>query len=209
MNLFIKLVLFITATFVLIHCNPGPPQHKSVDSLKRVAVNKSEYNNTVYEPIFIKLNSGDTLSKTEIEDFSANIETRAEFYALLVKFNKQNIFHRAYYTFAKATESVLTNWLLYPTELDTIPSAIEPVKKVSVIEHDTTFIYYVLRFKTEASHWAAKDGWMLGVVGPYFKNSEPYDWTSGTFSKFTKAKETTPEKEVEWAHKNIYRKSPE
>jgi hypothetical protein len=48
---------------------------------------------------------------------------------------------------------------------------------------------------------------MLGVVGPYFRNSNPYDWPRGIFSKFSKIAETTPEKEVAWVHKNVYEKN--
>jgi hypothetical protein len=206
---FIKLGLLITATIILSNCTSNQPGDRSNNSLRLVVPDKNKYDSTVFEPIYDKLKSGDTLSKLEIEDFAGNIETRADFYTLLAEFNKESLFPNEYYSFEKATESVLTRWLLYPTELDTIPSKIEPVKKVSFLEHDTIFIYYVLKFKTEEPHWAAKDGWMIGVVGPYFKDSKPYDWTTGTFSKFSKAKETNPEKEVEWAHKNIFRRSPE
>jgi hypothetical protein len=205
----IKLGLFITTAILLSNCNPNQTKNKQTDSLKLVTRDEKKYDSTVFDQVFKKLNSGDTLSKFEIEDFSKKNETRADFYNLLVEFNKQSLFPRKYYTFEKAAESVLTNWLLYPTELDTMPSEIELLKKVNFLEHDTTFIYYVFKFKTEEPHWAAKDGWMIGVVGPYFKNSMPYDWTTGTFSKFSKVKETTPEKEVEWAHKNVFRKSPE
>jgi len=206
---FSKLGLFITTAILLSNCNPNQTKNKSTESLKLVTPVEKKYDSTIFEQAFKKLKSGDTLSKSEIENFSKSIETRADFYNLLVEFNKQSLFPREYYTFEKAAESVLTTWLLYPTELDTIPSEIEFLKKVNFLENDTTFIYYVFKFKTEEPHWAAKDGWMIGVVGPYFKNSEPYDWTIGTFSKFSKVKESTPEKEVEWTHKNVYRKSPE
>jgi hypothetical protein len=206
---FIKLGLLLSAFTLLSSCSSNQTKSKPIDSLKLVIPDKNKYDSTVFEPIYNKLISGDTLSKLDIENFSKDIETRADFYTLLKEFHKESLFPGEYYSFEKAAESVLTNWLLYPTELDTIPSKIEVVKQVSFVEHDTTFIYYVLRFKTEEPHWAAKDGWMMGVVGPYFKDSKPYDWTSGTFSKFSKAKETTPEKEVEWAHKNVFRRSPE
>ena len=58
-------------------------------------------------------------------------------------FKKENLFPNEYYTFEKAGESILTNWLLYPTELDTIPSKVELVEKVNYVSNDTTFIYYV------------------------------------------------------------------
>ena len=194
--------------FFLVKCTPNKNRDKPKETLKLVYV-PNKYDSTVFELIYKKLKAGDTLSQSEIYKFSKKIETRADFYILLTEFRKEALFPHEYYSFEKATESVLTNWLLYPTELDTIPSKIEPVKMVSFLEHDTNFIYYVLRFKTDAPHWASKNGWMLGVVGPYFKESKPYDWTSGTFSKFSKESETTPEKEVEWAHKNVFKRSPE
>jgi hypothetical protein len=206
---FIKFGLIIMTGIVLTNCASKQTNYESTNFSNPIVPDKSKYDSTVFELAFKKLNSGETLSKLEIEDFSRNIETRADFYNLLAEFGKEALFPPEYYTFEKAAESVMTNWLLYPTELDTIPSKIEVVKKVSFLENDTTFIYYVLQFKTEEPHWAAKDGWMIGVVGPYYKDSKPYDWTTGTFSKFSKKKETTPEKEVEWAHKSVFRRSPE
>ncbi|MBC7935853.1 MAG: hypothetical protein H7Y86_10935 [Rhizobacter sp.] len=170
---------------------------------------QSDYDSTVFEPIYKKLRSGEALSANEIAHFADSIATRSDFYHLLSEFNKQSLFPEKYNSFEKATESVMAGWLMYPTELDTIPSKIELVKVVSHPENDTAFIYYAYRFKTDEPHWAAKDGWMLGVVGPYLKNSHPYDWVNGTFSRFTKAAETTPEKEVKWIHDSVYRRSPQ
>lgn len=206
---FIKGAFFITASILVSNCSTNQAKKKPGDHLQQVYADEKKYDSTVFELAFKKLNSGDTLSNAEIQEFSKNIETRADFYNLLAEFNKESLFPHEYYSFEKAAESVMTNWLLYPTELDTIPSKIEVVKKIDLRENDTTFTYYVLKFRTEKPHWAAADGWMLGVVGPYFTNSKPYDWTTGTFSRLSKINEITPEKEVEWTHKNIFRKSPE
>lgn len=207
--LFSKIIFLIVTSILLSNCATNQTKDKSDKHLKQVFAEEKKYDGTVFEQAFKKLNSGDTLSNSEIQKFSQNLETRADFYDLLVKFNKESLFPQEYYSFEKAAESVMTNWLLYPTELDTIPSKIEVIKKVDFIENDTTFIYYVLKFKTEEPHWSAKNGWMLGVVGPYFKNSKPYDWVNGTFSRLSKVQEITTEKEVEWTHKNIFRKTSE
>jgi hypothetical protein len=203
----IKLAFFIIAIVLFASCTTQKDATKN--DLPWALPDRSDYDSTVFEPIYDKLKSGDPLSKSEIEGFASNVATRADFYFLLVEFHKETLFPTEYYSFEKAAESILTNWLLYPTELDTIPSEIEVVKKVSFLENDTTFQYYVLQFRTDEPHWAASDGWLIGVVGPYFEDSSPYDWTAGTFSKFSKVKETTPEKEVEWIHENVFRKSPE
>ena len=204
-----KQCFFIATAILIVACGQQQPKKLPADTPIQPVYEDTDYNNTVFEGAYKRLKSGDTLSKSEIEGFSEDLATRSDFYKLLADFNKQHLFPGKYYTFEKAAEGNLADWLSYPTELDTIPSKIELVKKVDLVENDTTFIYYVLKFKTEPPHWAAKDGWMLGIVGPYFKGSHPYDWTTGTFSRFTKAKNMKPETEVKWTHQNIFRKSPE
>ncbi len=204
-----KLGFIITLGMISATCNPNYNESRKRDAQKQLRSEAEKYENTIFENAFNKLISGDTLSWFEIEDFSENIDTRASFYDLLETFKKEDLFPPKYYNFEKAAEGRMTEWLLYPTELDTVPSEIKLLKKVNYSDHDSTFIYYVLQFKTSEPHWAAKDGWMIGVVGPYFTNSKPYDWPAGTFSRLSKITEVTPEEEVEWVHKNIYMKEPE
>jgi len=200
---------FIVAVMIFESCNL---QSTSADGLKRKSPpcpNPTKYDSTKFEKAFRRLCSGDTLSQTQIDSFARTPDTRADFYELLVECDRQDLFPREYLSFEKAAESRLVNWLQYPTELDSIPSKIELLKRVEYLKNDTTFIYYVYRFKTDPPQWAAKDGWMVGVVGPYFLSSHPYDWTKATFSKFSKIGETTPLAEVEWVHKNIYERKPD
>ena len=177
------------------------------EAVKPVFSEEKKYDNSVLKESYNKLKSGQSLQKEEVEKFSSDLSTRVDFYNLLSKFNEVNVFPTAYNNFERAGESVLANWLAYPTELDTIPSQIQLVKKVDFAENDSIFIYYVYKFKTEPPHWSAKDGWMLGVVGPFLNNSKPYDWTNGTFSRMSKVNEMSCEKEVEWTHKNVFRRS--
>ena len=176
--------------------------------VKRDLTLSNKYDSTFLEDAFKKLNSGNFLSQHEIDSFSKSIVTRADFYDLLSEFNQEDNFPQEYNNFEKAGESVLANWLAWPTELDTIPSQIELLKRVVYKSNDSSFIYYVYQFKTEKPHWASKKGWMIGVVGPYFSNSNPYDWATGTFSRLMNPREISPEKEVEWTHKNIYKRRP-
>lgn len=196
-------VTLIILTLLTIACNSHHPKVRNVDGGIE-EVEKSEYDSTVFANAYHQLKYGDTLAQATIDSFAKQVDTRADLYDLLEKFEKQYLFPKEYISFEKATESRLVIWLLFPTELDTLPAKIELLKKVAYVQHDTTFNYYVYQFKTEEPHWAAKDGWMIGVVGPYFNYSNPYDWAKGTFSRFTKANATSPEKEVEWVHKNIY-----
>jgi hypothetical protein len=57
--------------------------------------------------------------------------------------------------------------------------------------------YYLFRFRTKEPHWAAKDGWIAGVSGPYLRKDEPTtEPLGGTFSTFTKWDAKTPEEHV-------------
>lgn len=211
MKPFFKIYFLPLCVIAFSFCNqhPGDKKNSYTDTLIPVNPATSKYDSTVFEEAFKKLQSGDTLSTATIESFASNIETRADFYELLRETGRPEIFPKQYYNFEKAGESILTNWLLYPTELDTLPSKIELLKKVAYKENDTSFIYYVYRFITDPPHWSSKDGWMIGTVGPYFNDSKPYDWAAGTFSRLLKLNEATAEQEAEWVHKNIYRKSPD
>jgi hypothetical protein len=198
---FVQTLIILTLT--MIACN-SHPAHINTTSTIEPRLNIHEYDSTIFESVYHKIYSGDSLSQETIDSFAGRIETRADFYDLLERFDKQHLFPAKYTSFEKATESRLVSWLLFPTELDTIPSKIELLKRVEYVQNDTTFNYYVFQFKTEEPHWSAKDGWMVGIVGPYLKNSQPYDWVKGTFSRFSKTRETSPETEVEWVHKNVY-----
>lgn len=199
-------MILVVMTALLAGCQNMPASKKtSTNAVDKTEQIEREYDSTVFEGVAKELANGKDLPAKEIEAFAAAPETRADFYRMLYEFHKTDIFPARYYNFEKASESALVEWLMYPTELDTIPSKIELVKKVDLLENDSTFTYYVYRFRTEKPHWAAKDGWMFGVVGPYFSDSAPYDWSKGTFSRFNKIGETTPEEEVNWTHQNIFR----
>lgn len=208
-KLFPKTLLVIFVALFFSNCTTKRKFNDKQNISAKPVPEENKYDSTRLEPIYKRLKSGDTLSSVEVEQLADDVETRAYFYTLLTEFHKESMFPSQYLSFEKASESYLANWLAYPTELDAIPSKIELDKKVDIAEHDTTFTYYVFKFKTDGSHWAAKNGWMLGAVGPYLKDSHPYDWTNGTFSRLTKISETTAQEEANWIHQNIFRSSPQ
>ncbi len=75
--------------------------------------------------------------------------------------------------------------------------------QIKPIYENQNAYYYVFKFKVFEPHWAAKDNWMLGVVDPYFDNSEPFDFATATYSRFKSLETTSPEKEAKWVHENI------
>jgi len=161
------------------------------------------------QQLFDKLENGESITKTEVYDYAKNILTREITFKLLQHSNLSHIFPDEFNTFEKAAESNLVNWLEFPTELDTCPDEIEHVKRVKIgfSGQNNFFHYEVFKFKVHEPHWAAKDGWMLGAVGPYFDDSKPYDRPNCTFSRLNRnSYNTSPDEEAKWIHENILMK---
>lgn len=156
------------------------------------------------EPIVVKLENGDELSTDEVLKYAKDNKTREMTFQLLAEHNKTELFPTEFLSIESGAESSLVNWLEFPTELDGVPDEIEEVERVK-IEFDGNNVYYhVFKYRIDEPHWAAKDGWMLGVVGPYFDDSKPYDFPAATFSRCSsKFGEIDPKDEAKWVHENI------
>ncbi|MET0394318.1 MAG: hypothetical protein ABW019_14325 [Chitinophagaceae bacterium] len=158
------------------------------------------------KPLNAKLESEETVTRQDVLPYAQNILTRELTFQLLTNHSKTDLFPEEYYTLIKGAESNLANWLEFPTELDACPDEIEHVKRVSIdFDGQNNFVHYeVFRYRVNEPHWAAKDGWMLGVVGPYFDDSKPYHFPHATFSRVTSTiDKVTPEEEANWVHENI------
>ena len=150
-----------------------------------------------------KLKNGENLMELDILPFAKNILTRQTTFELLNEYSKTELFPKEFLTIEKGAESNLANWLEFPTELDSCPDEMELVKKVTYNIESKNVYYYVFKFRINEPHWAAKDGWMSGVVGPYFDDSKPYDFPSGTFSRLSKIDSVSSDDEAKWVHENI------
>ncbi|HAB53405.1 MAG TPA: hypothetical protein DCE80_14740, partial [Ignavibacteriales bacterium] len=152
------------------------------------------------------LESGQDLTQTDILPFAKNIKTRQLTFQLLNDHNKTDLFPKEFYSIEKAAESYLVNWLEFPTELDACPDEIEHIKRVTFdFDGNNNFVHYeVFKYRVNEPHWAAKDGWILGVVGPYFDDSKPYDFPQATFSRVSSTVDkVSPDEEAKWVHENI------
>ena len=151
-----------------------------------------------------KLESGQGVDPQDVLPFAENIATRGITFQLLSSHDKKDLFPKDYYTLIKGAESHLANWLEFPTELDACPDEMEHIKRVSFDLQGNDVHYEVFKYRVNEPHWAAKDGWMLGVVGPYFDDSEPYSHAGATFSRVSSTVDKiTPEEEAQWVHEHI------
>lgn len=156
------------------------------------------------QPLCEKLENGAGLKKVDVFEFAQDNKTREMTFQLLSEHNKTEMFPKEYLTIESGAESSLVNWLEFPTELDKAPDEIQHLEKVKIEFDGNDVFYHVFKFLTIEPHWAAKDGWMLGVVGPYFEDSKPYDFPAATFSRCSsKLGEIEPEEEAKWVHENI------
>ncbi len=156
--------------------------------------------------LYDKLENGQSLTEKDVLPFAQNILTRELAYRLLSDRNRTDIFPKEYNTIVKSAESNLANWLEFPTELDACPDEMEHIKRVTFdFDGQNNFVHYeVFKYRVNEPHWAAKDGWMLGVVGPYFDDSKPYDFPQSTFSRVSSTLDKiTPDEEAKWVHENI------
>jgi hypothetical protein len=157
-------------------------------------------------PLYNKLESGETLTTDDILPYAKNLLTRETTFKLLNDYNKTDLFPQEYFTIIKGAESNLANWLLYPTELDACPDDMEHIKRVTFdFDGQNNFVHYeVFKYRVNEPHWAAKSGWILGVVGPFFDDSKPYHFPGATFSRISSTVDkVSPEEEANWVHKNI------
>ena len=170
---------------------------------------QSRYNDERFERVkelFDKLVNGQALTENDVLPFAQNILTREITFQLLADYQKIHLFPQIYNNLLAGAESNLANWLLFPTELDACPDEIEHIKRVTFdFDGQNHLVHYeVFKYRVHEPHWAAKNGWMLGVVGPYFDDSEPYHFPGATFSRFGSTLDTvTPEEEAKWVHENI------
>jgi hypothetical protein len=156
------------------------------------------------EPLLKKLESKSGIEESEIIEMAKDPAFRLALYRALEAYNLINLFPTSYLTRERGAERFLVNWLEFPTELGKAPDEIELLEKITLPSTEP-LDYYVFKFRTTLPHWAAQYGWMLGVCGPYRKQSLSYDVPIRVFSRFNGENKVDPEEEVDWVHTNIGR----
>ena len=145
------------------------------------------------------LRLGKPVEKKHVEDVARHAEMRNWLYIDLKRLGQSSLFPETYKTQQAFAEADMVNWLVYPTELNRVPDEIELMKVATVDTGlpDGIYDYYLFRFRTKPPHWAAKDGWIAGVSGPYLRKDQPTTEALGdTFSSFTKWDAKTPDEHV-------------
>lgn len=145
------------------------------------------------------LRLGVPVSPQQILAIARSPEVRNPLARGLERVGRQALFPREFNNQVAFAESDMVEWLTYPTELGQAPDDIKLLKVVSVDTKsaDGWLDYYVFKFRTLEPHWAAKNGWVLGVSGPFIRRDSPTPTSQGgTFSTFEAEGAVSPEEYV-------------
>lgn len=160
------------------------------------------------DPIGEKLASGKQPSIEEIENVANKSYARPFLYQALKHFERLDLFPKRFTTPEAQAESKLAYWMMHPNELQDAPETIELSEKVTRQLDGEKVDFYVFRYQMTDGHWAARDGWLLGLAGPFFENDVPYSGVAGAFSRCgDKYAEIKPDELVEWYIEMATRKS--
>jgi hypothetical protein len=145
------------------------------------------------------LRLGEEVSEEDILDIASSAETRNMLYEQLSALGHLDLYPEEFRTQAAFAEGDMVRWLTFPTELARVPDEIELMYVLGVDGGVLKGVldYYLFRFRTFEPHWAAEDGWMAGVSGPYPRDAEPSPTSPGdTFSHFEPWDSKTPEEHL-------------
>ena len=147
-------------------------------------------------PVTQALGAGQDPSEQDLVTFASDRGTRRILFEVLEQQGKLHLFPRQFLTWEGMAEADLAAWLTHPNELGSVPDEMELVGKVRAPSGAAETQYFVFRFRAKPPHWAARDGWLAGVAGPYDVSQAPRPYGSGTFSRFESFDGKTPEQHV-------------
>jgi len=151
------------------------------------------------DPVGKKIEAGETVSPQEIESLAAHPEIRHMLFMMLRHMEQPDLLPTQYSSSVAQGESALAYWAMHPNEFRDPPEAIEFVETVKRSVGGQEADFHVYRFRMPAGHWAAQDGWILGLAGPMEIGAEPYAYLPGAFSRAGDAVgKVKPSELVDW-----------
>jgi hypothetical protein len=118
-------------------------------------------------PTVLAIQRGEAPEPAVLERLAASPRTRTTLFEVLEAAGRPELFPAAWRTPHALAEGRLVTWLMHPNELQAEPAEIALGAEVALPDRaDDAERWLVYRFRTEPPHWAAKDGWLAGVVGP-------------------------------------------
>jgi hypothetical protein len=135
------------------------------------------------EHVIRRIESGAAVSPDEIETLAARPENRFMLFAMLRGSQSPQTLPAKYSSSIAQGASALVYWMMHPNELQDAPERIEFLETIQRSINGEDADFHVYRYKMPEGHWAAKDGWILGLAGPMRRDVEPYSERPSAFSR--------------------------
>lgn len=151
------------------------------------------------QPVEDRLRSGIAANTSEVALLAASPENRPLLHALLKHYEQLSFFPKEHLTVEAQAKANLSYWMMHPNELGDPPVEIEVVETITRSLDGIDGDFVVLRYLMGAEHWASKDGWMLGLSGPFISSEPPYSGVANGFARCSdKCGRVAPEELVDW-----------
>jgi len=161
-------------------------------------------------PILSAVESGSTVPTDQLVELARRPDTRSLLFRALHELKQSNLMPQEYASLQSIAKSDLVAWLLHPNELGAVPDEIELVKEIEREEDDDPprkYRFFLFKFRTKPPHWAAKDGWIAGIAGPYWDGQLPLHSPPCVFSRFESIDSATSEEHLRKTEELFLQKS--
>lgn len=151
------------------------------------------------QPVVEKLKRGIAVDASEVALLAESPENRPLLHALLKHYEQLSFFPKEHLTVEAQAKANLSYWMMHPNELGDPPVEVEVVETIprSLDGIDGDFV--VLRYLMGAEHWTSKNGWMLGLSGPFVASEPPHSGVANGFARCSdKWGRVAPEELVDW-----------
>ncbi|MCB9881838.1 MAG: hypothetical protein H6834_08620 [Planctomycetes bacterium] len=118
---------------------------------------------------------------------AADAEMRNWFHEELRELGADHLFPADSRTLESYAEADVVNWLTAPTQLGRAPDELELDSFHEIVDEHGKNNYALFRFRMLPPHWAAEDGWLAAIAGPFEGRKLPEGATrriSHTFSNY-------------------------
>ena len=170
-----------------------------ITSVGRGARQRDERLLNLLDPIGEKFDAGEEVTAHEVYALAERPELRYMLFTGLREMGHGDLLPHDFDDPVCQAEASLAYWMMHPNELQDPPASIEHVAALTRPAGSREAAFHVFRYRMAEGHWAAKDGWLLGVVGPMDDTVEPYTALPSAFSRCSdKHGEVSPDELVDW-----------
>ncbi len=135
------------------------------------------------DPLAERLGRKEAITPDEVAALTRQPQYRPMLYEMLKYVERLDLFPPEDRSIVSQGEGILCYWLMHPNEFQDAPRSIELVEEVERPIGKERVRFLVFRFQMPPGHWAEKDGWLLGLAGPFSGDAIPYSGAASGFSR--------------------------